>query len=86
MNKTMNNLSIRELAVYTGAVWPLKRILQGQRSYPERWLIKRRLRGSPAAGGTRRVTDICYQVDSKSVTLLQGYKMMYGTSARGVGG
>lgn len=93
MNKNyMNDLSIRELAVYTGRSLATFKRDFGKVSVltPERWLIKRRLEEAHQRLEEHEgsVTDICYQVGFKNLShFSKAYKMMYGTSpARGVGG
>ena len=81
----MNDLSLEEIANYTGrSLATFKRDFKKVSELsPQKWIIRRRLEAAHALirSGVRNVTDICFEVGFKNLSHFSKiYKEKYGSS------
>ena len=84
----MNDLSLKEIANYTGrSLATFKRDFKKISDLtPQKWIIRRRLEAVRALvqSGKRKVTEICFDVGFKNLShFSKAYKEMYGCSPAG---
>ena len=81
----MNDLSMEELAYYTGrSLATFKRDFKKVSDLsPQKWLIRRRLEAAHhlISSGTKRVTEACFDVGFKNLShFSKVYKELYGVA------
>lgn len=81
----MNDLSMEELAYYTGrSLATFKRDFKKVSDLsPQKWLIRRRLEAAHRliSSGTKRVTEACFDVGFKNLShFSKVYKELYGVA------